>query len=98
MARTNLNIAMDADLAIALKQMALASGRHQNAVIEDALKIVLDPMATLKTASETVQVLLAVLEAFEQRQSSIEDQIRVLADFVADAVRASATEDERWGR
>lgn len=84
-----LRAVVDANLLAALRGLAEASGRHPAAIVEDALKLVLDPLASLRGAAETVAAYRAILDACEIRQSATEDSIRVIADFVCDAMRVS---------
>jgi hypothetical protein len=90
MARTaELRVAIDPGVLAALRAMADAAGRPPAKIVEDALRLTLDPLSALKSARDTVASYRTLLQAFETRQSATEDDIRVIADFVCDAMRAS---------
>jgi hypothetical protein len=89
MARRELKMSIDADLANALDGLSAASGRSKPSLVEDALRLVLDPLASLRSAAETVAVHKALLDGYDQRIAAVEDAVLFLADVHADFLRAS---------
>lgn len=72
---------VDAALVEGLEALAKAQGRKRAELLEDAIRILLSPLPALMRAAE-------VVDQAQQRQRAVEDQIRVVADFVVDATRS----------
>lgn len=81
MARTvRLQDTVDAGLIEGVDALAKATGRRRAEVIEQALRLILDPLPALVQAQAT-------LAAYQQRTTMLEDRIKVIADYVVDASR-----------
>lgn len=82
MAKSELRVSLDGDVKASLDALARASGRTQADIVEQALRILLDPLPVLVTAAKAVA-------AYQAQAESTAQQIRVIADYVVDAHRAS---------
>ena len=71
---------VDAGLVEAVDALAQATGRRRGEIIEQALRLILDPLPALMHARETVT-------AYRQEMQVVRDQIQVVADYVVDATR-----------
>jgi len=76
-----LQDSVNANLVEGLDALAQATGRRRAELLEEAIRILLNPLPTLTRAAE-------MAEQAQQRQRAVEDQIRVVADFVVDATRS----------
>lgn len=79
-AKADLRVTIPDDLKRGLDALAKATGRTQGAIIEQALRLVLDPLPALARAQ-------ALLAAQERQATETADRIRVIADYIIDAHR-----------
>ena len=78
--KADLRVTISADIKGALDALAKATGRQPGQVVEQALRLILDPYPALVMAQRT-------LATHQQRTAKLEDQIRVISDYVVDARR-----------
>ena len=79
MARVPVTVSLPADLKARLDAAALEHGRSVSEVVTEALEAQLEP-------GRVVRLLLASLEQSDAKRRYLEDQIQVIADFIADHV------------
>lgn len=84
--RITKQIRLDADLASWLEAQAEATGRSQADIIEDALRLLRDPLPALHAARQ-------LLGEYQSRAVVIQDQLQVIADYIVDAHRAAGARD-----
>lgn len=83
--KADLRVSIPSDVKAGLDALARATGRQPGDIVAQALCLILDPLPALVQAQRT-------LAAYEQRTASIEDQLRVVADYCVDARRAQGGE------
>jgi predicted transcriptional regulator len=86
-AKADLRVSIDAGVKARLDTLAEASGCHPGVIVEQALRLILDPLPALVQAQ-------ALLAAYQQRAVIIEDHIRLIADYIVDAHRAAGASGE----
>ena len=77
---TRLQDTVDSALVDGIEALAKATGRRRGEVLEQAMRLLLDPVPMLLRAQDTVA-------AYQQRMKALEDQVRVIADYVVDVSR-----------
>lgn len=80
-AKADLRVSIDADVKAGLDALAKATGRQPGAVVESALRLILDPLPALAKAQ-------ALLSAHEQRWVIMGDKLDLIADTIIDRHRA----------
>lgn len=85
--KSELRVSIDPAVKAGLDALAKATGRQPGAVVESALRLILDPLPAFAQAQ-------ALLAAHQQRTMALEDQVRVIADYIVDARRASDARTE----
>ena len=80
---TRLQDYLDADLVDGLDALAKATGRKRSVILEQAIRLILDPLPALMLAQET-------LAAFQSRATATDDKIAVIADYVTDHYRLAS--------
>lgn len=85
--KSELRVSIDPAVKAGLDALAKVTGRQPGAVVESALRLILDPLPAFAQAQ-------ALLAAHQQRTTALEDQVRVIADYIVDARRASDARTE----
>ena len=80
---TRLQDYIDSGLVDGLDALAKATGRKRSAILEQAIRLILDPLPALMLAQET-------LAAYQARATATDDKLAVIADYVADHYRLGA--------
>ena len=93
--RINARYTIDADLVAGVEAAAKASGRRPAQVVEQALRLALDPLPVLLEARQTLAAYKAEAEAYRKMVRETQAQINVLADYIVDAHRAKAANGNR---
>jgi hypothetical protein len=77
-----LRVTIDQDVKAGLDALAKATGRQPGAIVEQALRLLLDPVPVLTEAR-------ALLVAHQQERIILADKIDLIADALMDRLRAS---------
>ena len=80
-AKTELRLLIDGDLKAGLDALAKVTGRQPGAVVESALRLILDPVPALAKAQ-------ALLAANQQQWVIMSDKLDLIADTIIDRHRA----------
>jgi hypothetical protein len=83
--KADLRVSIDADVKAALDALAKETRRAPGAIVEQALRLVLDPLPVLVQAQ-------ALLAAYRQERVILSDKINLLADTLIDRLRADEGE------
>lgn len=81
-AKAELRVSLNADVKAGLDALAKATGRVPGTIVEQALRLVLDPLPALTEAR-------ALLAAYRQERVVLADKLDLIADAVVDHLRAS---------
>ncbi len=85
-AKVEIRYAIDPDIKAGLDSLAKATGRKPSDVLEQALRLVLDPLPALIHAQQ-------LLAAFQAQVVEVRDQVNVIADYCVDSHRTRAAKD-----
>ena len=97
MARRPVRIALDEALWAAVEAAALARRIAPHAFVEEALTAALGPSETVARLTELAEAAAVSTREARASAAAMEDQIRVISDFIVDLYRAEARASDRAG-
>ena len=98
MARRPVRVALDEALWAAVGAAARARGIAPYVFVEEALKAALGPSETVAQLAELAEAAGASARKARASAAAMEDQIRVIADFIVDLYRAEARASDDAGQ
>ncbi|MDH2313902.1 hypothetical protein [Methylobacterium brachiatum] len=98
MARRPVRAALDEALWAAVEAAARARGIAPYVFVEEALKAALGPSETVARLTELAEAAGASAREARASAAAMEDQIRVIADFIVDLYRAEARASDDAGQ
>ena len=98
MARRPVRVALDEALWAAVEAAARARGIAPYVFVEEALKAALGPSETVAQLAELAEAAGASARKARASAAAMEDQIRVIADFIVDLYRAEARASDDAGQ
>ena len=97
MARRPVRVALDEALWAAVEAAARARGIAPYVFVEEALKAALGPSETVARVAELAEAAAASARDARASATAMEDQIRVISDFIVDLYRAEARVSDEAG-
>lgn len=82
MSRKQVRYSLDTGIIDAIETLATAQGKKPGEVIENAIKLVLDPLPFMQNAADLVA-------AIKERADQTDENIQVIADAIVDGMRTN---------
>ena len=97
MARRPVRVSLDEALWAAVEASARARGIAPYLFVEEALTAALGPSETVARVAELAEAAAASARDARASAAAMEDQIRVISDFIVDLYRAEAGASDEAG-
>ena len=98
MARRPVRISVDEALWAAVEAAARARGIAPHLFVEEALTAALGPSEAVARLTELAEAASTSAREAQASAAAMEDQIRVISDFIVDLYRAEVEASDRAGR